>query len=302
MKKTIVLFLTLLLTSGSAVMASPTEDRAGEPIELPDKIETIISLAPSTTRVLTDLGLQEKLIAVDTYSAGYQPELASLPEFDMMTPDVEKLAEMKPDVIFITGMSLSGGSNPYQALIDLGIPVVGIPTSNSIDAIREDVLFIGECVGETDGAQALVDEMQAEIDEIAAIGATIEDKKTVAVEVSALPQLCYAGGDTYINEMIEIIGAENAYGESDPWASVTEEAAVDTNPDVILTCTSYLPDPVGEILSRRGWENVTAIADKAVFQLDEESVNQPNHHITKALREMAEAVYPEKYASAKSAA
>lgn len=302
MKKTIVLFLTLLLTSGSAVMASPTEDRAGEPIELPDKIETIISLAPSTTRVLTDLGLQEKLIAVDTYSAGYQPELASLPEFDMMTPDVEKLAEMKPDVIFITGMSLSGGSNPYQALIDLGIPVVGIPTSNSIDAIREDVLFIGECVGETDGAQALVDEMQAEIDEIAAIGATIEDKKTVAVEVSALPQLCYAGGDTYINEMIEIIGAENAYGESDPWASITEEAAVDTNPDVILTCTSYLPDPVGEILSRKGWENVTAIADKAVFQLDEESVNQPNHHITKALREMAEAVYPEKYASAKSAA
>ena len=302
MKKTIVLFLTLLLTSGSAVMASPTEDRAGEPIELPDKIETIISLAPSTTRVLTDLGLQEKLIAVDTYSAGYQPELASLPEFDMMTPDVEKLAEMKPDVIFITGMSLSGGSNPYQALIDLGIPVVGIPTSNSIDAIREDVLFIGECVGETDGAQALVDEMQAEIDEIASIGATIEDKKTVAVEVSALPQLCYAGGDTYINEMIEIIGAENAYGESDPWASVTEEAAVETNPDVILTCTSYLPDPVGEILSRKGWENVTAIADKAVFQLDEESVNQPNHHITKALREMAEAVYPEKYASAKSAA
>lgn len=302
MKKMIVLFLTLLLTSGSAVMASPTEDRAGEPIELPDKIETIISLAPSTTRVLTDLGLQEKLIAVDTYSAGYQPELASLPEFDMMTPDVEKLAEMKSDVIFITGMSLSGGSNPYQALIDLGIPVVGIPTSNSIDAIREDVLFIGECVGETDGAQALVDEMQAEIDEIAAIGATIEDKKTVAVEVSALPQLCYAGGDTYINEMIEIIGAENAYGESDPWASVTEEAAVDTNPDVILTCTSYLPDPVGEILSRKGWENVTAIADKAVFQLDEESVNQPNHHITKALREMAEAVYPEKYASPKSAA
>ena len=302
MKKAIVLFLTLLLTSGCTVTASPTEDRAGVPIELPDRIETIISLAPSTTRVLTDLGLQEKLIAVDTYSAGYQPELAALPEFDMMTPDVEKLAEMEPDVIFITGMSLSGGSNPYQALIDLGIPVVGIPTSNSIEAIREDVLFIGECVGETDGAQALVDEMQAEIDEIAAIGATIEDRKTVAVEVSALPQLCYAGGDTYINEMIEIIGAENAYGESDPWASVTEEAAVDTNPDVILTCTSYLPDPVGEILSRKGWENVTAIADKAVFQLDEESVNQPNHHITKALREMAEAVYPEKYASAKSAA
>ena len=50
MKKAIVLFLTLLLTSGYTVTASPTEDRAGVPIELPDRIETIISLAPSTTR------------------------------------------------------------------------------------------------------------------------------------------------------------------------------------------------------------------------------------------------------------
>jgi iron complex transport system substrate-binding protein len=297
-----MLILMLLIISGSTVMASPTEDRAGEPIALPDEIGTIVSLAPSTTRVLTDLGLKEKLIAVDSYSAGYQPDLATLPQFDMMNPDVEQLAELEPDVIFITGMSLSEGSNPYQALIDLGIPVVQIPTSNSIDAIREDVLFIGECVGETDGAQALLDEMQAEIDEIAAIGSTIKDKKTVAVEVAALPYLCYAGGNTYINEMIELIGAENVYEESASWASITEESAVDANPDVILTCISYLSDPVDEILSREGWENVTAIADHAVYQLDDESINQPNHRIAKALREMAEAVYPEAYTPEESAA
>ena len=40
----------------------------------------------------------------------------------------------------------------------------------------------------------------------------------------------------------------------------------------------------------------------AVFQLDEESSNQPNHRITKALREMAEAVYPEAFAALDDAA
>ena len=52
-------------------------------------------MAPSTTRVLTDLGLGDKLLAVDTYSAGYQPELAALPQFDMMAPDAEQLAQLR---------------------------------------------------------------------------------------------------------------------------------------------------------------------------------------------------------------
>ena len=302
MKKLFALLLTLALCLSAGALAAPTEDRAGEPIQLPEAIERIVSMAPSTTRVLTDLGLADKLLAVDTYSAMYQPELAALPQFDMMTPDAEQLAALQPDVIFITGMSLAGGDNPYQALIDLGIAVVQIPSSSSIADIQQDVLFIGDCVGAQEVAQTLVVDMQDAIDEIAAIGATIVEKKRVAVEVAALPYLCYAGGNTYLDEMIRLIGAENAYGDSEPWASVTEEAAVAANPDVILTCISYLDDPVGEIMGREGWGEVSAIANGQVYLLDDESSNQPNHRIVKALREMAEAVYPEVYGAADAAA
>lgn len=302
MKKVFALLLTLVLCLSAGALAAPTEDRAGEPIRLPETVDKIVSMVPSTTRVLTDLGLSDKLLAVDTYSASYQPELAALPQFDMMTPDAEQLAALQPDVIFITGMSLAGGDNPYQALIDLGIAVVQIPSSSSIADIQRDVLFVGECVGAQEGAQALVDEMQAAIDEIAAIGATIEETKKVAVEVAALPYLCYAGGNTYLDEMIRLIGAENAYGDSEPWASVTEEAAVAANPDVILTCISYLDDPVAEIMGREGWGEVAAIASAQVYRLDDENSNQPNHRIVKALREMAVAVYPDTYAEADAAA
>ena len=302
MKKLVALLLTLALCLSAGALATPTEDRAGEPIKLPEAVEKIVSMAPSTTRVLTDLGLADKLLAVDTYSAGYQPELASLPQFDMMAPDTEQLAALQPDVIFITGMSLVGGDNPYQALIDLGIAVVQIPSSSSIADIQQDVLFIGDCVGAQEKAQALVDDMQAAIDEIAAIGATVTEKKRVAVEVAALPYLCYAGGNTYLDEMLRLIGAENAYADGEPWASVTEEAAVAANPDVILTCISYLDDPVGEILGREGWGEVAAIANGQVYRLDDESSNQPNHRIVIALRQMAEAVYPEVYGALDAAA
>ena len=91
MKKLFALLLAFALCLCAGALAAPSEDRAGEPISLPETIEKIVSMAPSTTRVLTDLGLGDKLLAVDSYSAMYQPELAALPQFDMMTPDAEQL-------------------------------------------------------------------------------------------------------------------------------------------------------------------------------------------------------------------
>lgn len=304
MKKLFAVTLALLMCLSAAALAAPTEDRAGNPIQLPEQMSKIVSLAPSITMELVDLGLEDALAAVDTYSAGYMPQLAGLPQFDMMAPDVEQLAAMIPDAIFISGMSLAQGDNPYQQLIDMGIPVVEVPSSDSIAGIQQDVMFIGECVGKADEAAALVDEMAAQIDAVAAIGATIaeDDRKTVAIEVSALPYLYYAGGGTYLNEMIALIGAVNAYADADPWAYTTEEDAVAANPDVILTTISYLDDPVGEILSREGWGEVAAIANGEVYQLDEETANQPNHRVVKALWQMAQCVYPEAFAEVMPAA
>jgi len=77
---------------------------------------------------------------------------------------------------------------------------------------------------------------------------------------------------------------------------------VAANPDVILTCISYLDDPVGEILGREGWGEVAAVKNGQVYRLDDESSNQPNHRIVIALRQMAEAVYPEVYGALDAAA
>ena len=73
--------------------------------------------------------------------------------------------------------------------------------------------------------------------------------------------------------------------------------ARELNPDVILTSTDYIEDPIGEILSREGWGDVTAVANKAVYPISSQTSNQPNQHIVEALVDMAVAVYPEAYAA-----
>lgn len=97
----------------------PETDRSGNPITLPDQVDRIISMAPSATQTLLDLGLEDKLIAVDTYSAMYFG-LEDLPTFDMMDPDTEQMAILEADLIFTTGMSASSGADPFKPCGILG--------------------------------------------------------------------------------------------------------------------------------------------------------------------------------------
>jgi len=273
----------------------PTEDRAGNAITVPEEITKIISMAPATTEILEELGLLEKVIAVDTYSPISVEETAELPQFDMMAPDCEAILELDPDIVFVTGMSYLGAEDPYAELSMAGVCVVQIPSSNSIVAIQEDIQFISDCFGMWEEGETIIEEMQAKIDEVAVIGETITEKKTVMVETSALPYIYSFGSGVFLHEMLEIVGAENVLAEYESWMSVTEEAAMTANPDVILTTVDYIEDPVGEILSREGWGEVEAVKNAEVYQIDTNSSNQPNHNIVKALVEMAKAIYPEAY-------
>ena len=66
---------------------------------------------------------------------------------------------------------------------------------------------------------------------------------------------------------------------------------------MILTSVNYIEDPIGEIMSRAGWDVVTAVANNEVHYIDNGKSYLPNQYIVDALIEMAVAVYPEAYAA-----
>ncbi|HJB91819.1 MAG TPA: ABC transporter substrate-binding protein [Candidatus Eisenbergiella merdigallinarum] len=287
--------------SAEEAAARPQEDRAGNPIEVPEEVDSIISLAPATTQILCDLGLADEIVAVDTNSPMYAEGLSGdVMQFDMMEPDLEQILNAEPDIIFVSSMSSQGGDDIFAGIREAGICVAEIPTSNTIEDVKKDVQFTADCVGKSEEGAALVADMEAVIDEVSAIGQNIEEKKTVLFEISPVPYLYSFGTGVYLNEMIELIGAQNVLGDQEGWISVTEESAVAADPDVILTSDNFSSsDPVAEILGRAGWENVTAVKEGQAYYIDNAASSLPNHHIVDALKEMAKAVYPEEYADLK---
>jgi len=281
----------------SVVMKKPTEDRSGAAINVPEEVDEIVCLAPSIAETLMDLNCTEYIIGIDTQTQayGYDTLSSDLPAFDMMAPDNEQIAALKPDVVFVSGVTDVGVTDLYADLKEMDICVINIPSSSSIEGVREDILFIAACVDKVEEGNAIVEEMDAEIQKIADIGNTITDKKTVYFEIAAAPYAYSFGSQTFLNEMIELIGAENILATQEGWLSVDTESVIAANPDVIMTNVNYIENPVDEILTREGWSGVVAIQNRDVYYIDNQASSLPNENIVDALMEMAVSVYPEYY-------
>ncbi len=299
MKKILALIMTLsifVLSGCSSQTDRMVTDREGTEVNIPTKIEKIISTAPSNTEVLMALGLGDKLVAIDKYSTDIEGINTELPQIDFLNPDAETIIGLEPDIVIASGHNKTGSvEDPFKAISESGIPVVYIPSSDSIDGIYKDIEFIADVVNERSKGKEIVDDMKAQVEEIKAIGDTITDKKSVYFEISPAPYLSSFGKSTFLNEMIEIIGAKNIFENEEGWVSPTAEAIIDANPDVIITNAGYMENPTEEIKSRDAWENINAIKNNEVYLVDQNASSRPSQNVIKALEQMAKAVYPEHY-------
>ncbi|MDR2071971.1 MAG: ABC transporter substrate-binding protein [Spirochaetaceae bacterium] len=275
-------------------------DPSGGAFTLAGIPERIISSAPSNTEIVIDLGLGENLIAVDTYSMGLAGLADNLPFIDFAYPDAEAIIALRPDLILASEHNRVAGNDPFKLIRDAGIGVAYIPTSGSIAEIYRDIGFIAGLLGVGDRGEGLIRSMREAVDRIAAIGSAIPERRTVYFEISPPPHIVSFGRGTFLHEMLELTGAKNVFAEAAGWIAPGAEAIVAADPQVILTNAalskgSGMGDPVKEILARPGFSGVRAIRNKAVYRIDADSSSRPSPRITRALREMARAIYPEYY-------
>lgn len=289
------------ITSSGDVSAQdsvkPSKDREGNDIAVPDKVERIISTAASNTEILVGLGLADKLVVVDKYSADIEGVSADIPQVNFREPDAEALIEAQPDIIIASGHNRQGDEDPFALIKEAGICVAYIPSSYSIDGICGDIEFIAALTGTEDKGQEMIDEYMNSVNQIKAIGETITEKKSVYFEIAPAPDLSSFGQNTFLNEFIEVIGATNIFADQEGWISPSAEAVIEANPDVILTNVSYVENSAEEIKGREGWNTLNAVKNDQVYLIEANPSSRPSQYSIKALIQIAKAVYPDEYAA-----
>jgi iron complex transport system substrate-binding protein len=290
----------VLILFAVLVFSGRSGGKAADPPASPG-INRIISASPSITEILIGLGLESRIIAADKYSLDLLP--SGVGEVDFFYPDQEYVLGLDPDIIISTEVNAYGAAdNAYKLLEDLGIHCFYIPTSSSIADIKRDIRAIAAELDMAARGEELVAVMEREIKEVADIGSRLTAdpafrRKTVYLEISPFPDPYTMGRGTFMDEMIEIIGARNVFADKTGWIAPGAEAILERNPDVILTNVSFIDDPVGEIKTRQVLNTVTAVREGWVYLIDANSSSRPSQHITRALRQMARAVDPGEYAA-----
>lgn len=267
----------------------------GEKIKVPNSIQRVVSLSPAVTQIINDLGQKDKLIAVDTQSPKYVSGLEKVQQTDLMNLDFEKIMALKPELLFVSDLTMFQSEDKIKKLQDKGTAVVVLPTEKNFKEIESNICLVATALNQKEKGEQLAGQMEKDITAFREQATRIRQKKRVLFEIAASPEIYSMGKDTYVNEMIETIGAENVMAKETGAIKVSEEAAIMSNPDVILTNVEYVPDPIHDILKMKGWEEVKAVKNKAVYSIDNERSSLPNQHIVQAMREMAKAVYPDEF-------
>ena len=285
LKKTLAILIAALMLlaigcgkkdepASSADTSFTVTDMAGREVKFEKPVEKAVALTASDCEIIYAIGAEEALVGRGEY-CDYPAEVMDIPALTSgANTNVEQILALEPEVVFLSMMA----QTPEQVdqLEKAGVRVV-VSDAQDIAGTYTAISLIGQVMGKQENAQKIIDSMKATFDEIQANA--LDGTKTVYFEVSPLQWgLWTAGTGTFMNEVAQMMGLKNCFDDVEGWAAISEEQVLERNPDYIMTITMYFgegPTPEEEIMSRPGWENVTAVQNKAILNLPNNELSRP---------------------------
>lgn len=240
------LCLALCALGGWAQALQVTDDR-GIKVTLAQPPQRIVSLLPSLTETVCELGQCARLVGVDRYS-NYPASVTKLPQVGGgLDPNIEAIVALKPDLVLMA-------TTPQVAerLQSLGLKVLALEPKSHAD-VRRVIETLGLVLGVPDAGRhwRVIDAAAS----AAAQSLPAKLKKTrVYFEVNSAP---YAAGESsFIGETLTRLGLRNIVPASlGPFPLLNPEYVVRANPDVIMV--SDYSDAA--LAARPGWAGLRAI-------------------------------------------
>jgi iron complex transport system substrate-binding protein len=271
-------FSLLLVLLHSIAQAVEVVDDRGFRITLPHAPQRIVSLLPSLTESICELGYCQRLVGVDRYS-NFPASVQSLPQLGGgLDPNIEAIVALKPDVVVMAASSRAG-----ERLRALGLQVVALEPKTHAD-VQRVLRKLGQLLEAPD-----VDKIWRTID--AGVSAAAQSLPPSArgtrvyFEVNPGP---YGAGETsFIGETLTRLGAKNILpAKLGPFPKLNPEFIVRANPDLIMAGYSS----VEAMLQRPGWTAMRAVREQRLCAFSPAQSNvlvRPGPRMAEAARLMA---------------
>ena len=218
------------MVSNRAVM-----DQMGRLINVPKYPKRIVSLVPSITHLLADLGLEERVIGVTKFCNDPDHFFRSKTKVGgTKSLNFDVIQALKPDLII--GNKEENVQEQIEQLAQ-NYPVWMsdvLDFESAIDLVKQ----IGIIVDKVAISEEFIQEIEANFQDLRY---NHEGKKITAAYFIWTNPLMVAGRNTFIHEMMEEAGFENVFGQEVRYPSISEKLLVSRRPAVILLSSEPYP-------------------------------------------------------------
>ena len=273
----VVLFCTIFCPA----YALQVVDDRGVTVNFDQPPQRIVSLLPSLTETVCELGLCQRLVGVDRYS-NYPASVRALPQVGGgIDPNIEAVVALRPDVVL-----MAASSQGVQRLEALGLKVLALEPKKAVDAQRV-MRKIGELL-EVPDAQRIWRNIDAGV---SAAGQSLPAAaKNIRVYYEVSVGGYAAGSTSFIGETMLRLGLTNIIGpELGPFPRINPEFVVRANPDLIMIGQR---NALG-LEQRPGWSGMRALREKrlCIFtDAESDMLVRPGPRMAEAARIMAKCI------------
>jgi ABC-type Fe3+-hydroxamate transport system substrate-binding protein len=210
-------------------------DQLGRTIQINYPPKIIISLVPSQTELLFDLGLDEEVVGITKFCIHPADQFKRRAKIGGTKQlNIEKIRSLKPDLII---GNKEENEQEQIALLMQEFPVWMSDIYDLKDALNM-IKSIGELVGKETEAVLMANEMEASFAQIEWSFLGKSPKK--AVYFIWKDPYMVAGEQTYIHEMLKYVGLENVI-QQPRYPAISASEIKDLNPEVVLLSTEPYP-------------------------------------------------------------
>ena len=241
--------------------------------------ERVVSLAPSLSEIVVELGAADVLVGV--LDGGDRPQaLASVPSVGHYGQlDMERLLSLKPDLILLWPGSV--GTAQREQLQRLNIPVY-VAEPHSLEQLTSQVLEIAEQLGRQEAGRRLAAQLRQRLAELRQRYQRTEPLR-VFYQVWNQP-LYTVGGGQIISDALTVCGARNVFDDLKlPAPQVSIESVLQRDPEIIL---------VGDQTQKDDWKAWPVMAARARLVPDK-GLERPSGQMLEAVARLCEIIAPE---------
>lgn len=297
----LLVLLGVLALTGCARHADDTSESAGSdadfPVELTpenapavtldERPQRIVSLVPSVTETLYEVGAGEQVVAVDDQST--HPEQAPTTELSGVDPDPQAIAGHNADLVIV-------GSDPdgklATALEKTGTETLVLQAPSTLDEAYAQFALVGKATGHAQAGRRVARDVERQVTNLA----ENTPKTDLSYYHEVDPSHYTVTSATFLGEIYDLFGLRNVADQDDPdamggYPQLTAEKIIRADPDLIfLADTRCCGQSARTVADRPGWDTLSAVRSDRVVELDDDLASRWSPRLVEFVRAIADAV------------